>query len=71
MEPRACLSSSVRLIIIMSKGWRENDRLRAEASAILVDAALAARVAVYVQPTVTFVYPGDCVRLNAAAFEIE
>src|SRR6266566_2190638 len=39
--------------------WRENDRLRAEASAILVDAALAARVAVYVQPTVTFVYPKD------------
>jgi len=28
--------------------WRENDRLRAEASAILVDAALASRTAVYV-----------------------
>jgi nucleoside-diphosphate-sugar epimerase len=39
--------------------WRENDRLRAEASAILVDAALAAHLAVYVQPTVTFVYPSD------------
>jgi hypothetical protein len=39
--------------------WRENDRLRAEASAILVGAALAAAAAVYVQPTVTFVYPGD------------
>lgn len=37
--------------------WRDNDRLRAEASAILVDAALLAGVAVYVQPTVTFVYP--------------
>src|SRR5215212_8513368 len=37
--------------------WRENDRLRAEASRILVDAAIAAGVAVYVQPTVTFVYP--------------
>jgi hypothetical protein len=37
--------------------WRENDRLRAEASAILVDAALAAEVKAYVQPTVTFVYP--------------
>jgi nucleoside-diphosphate-sugar epimerase len=36
--------------------WRENDRLRADASRILVDAAIAARVAVYVQPTVTFVY---------------
>src|SRR3954449_7209879 len=40
--------------------WRENDRLRADASRILVDAAIAARVAVYVQPTVTFVYPTDC-----------
>src|SRR5512133_1773274 len=37
--------------------WRENDRLRADASRILVDAAIAARAAVYVQPTVTFVYP--------------
>jgi nucleoside-diphosphate-sugar epimerase len=37
--------------------WRENDRLRAEASRILVDAAIAARAEVYVQPTVTFVYP--------------
>ena len=37
--------------------WRENDRLRAEASAILIDAALAADVKVYIQPTVTFVYP--------------
>jgi len=41
------------------EAWRENDRLRAEASAILVDAALAADVKTYVQPTVTFVYPGD------------
>ncbi len=37
--------------------WRENDRLRAEAATILVGAALPAGVAVYVQPTVTFVYP--------------
>jgi nucleoside-diphosphate-sugar epimerase len=37
--------------------WRENDRLRADASRILVDAAIAAGVTVYVQPTVTFVYP--------------
>ena len=37
--------------------WRENDRLRAEASRTLVDAAIAAGVGVYVQPTVTFVYP--------------
>jgi nucleoside-diphosphate-sugar epimerase len=41
------------------EAWRENDRLRAEASAILVDAALAADVGTYIQPTVTFVYPGD------------
>jgi nucleoside-diphosphate-sugar epimerase len=40
-----------------TEAWRENDRLRAEASRILVDAAVAAGVAVYVQPTVTFVYP--------------
>jgi nucleoside-diphosphate-sugar epimerase len=37
--------------------WRENDRLRADASRILVDAAIAAGAKVYVQPTVTFVYP--------------
>jgi nucleoside-diphosphate-sugar epimerase len=40
--------------------WQENDRLRAEASRILVDAAIAAGAEVYVQPTVTFVYPPDC-----------
>jgi nucleoside-diphosphate-sugar epimerase len=39
--------------------WGENDRLRADASRILVDEAIAAGVAVYVQPTVTFVYPTD------------
>ena len=39
------------------QAWRQNDRLRAEASAILVDAALAAEVKAYIQPTVTFVYP--------------
>jgi nucleoside-diphosphate-sugar epimerase len=39
------------------EAWRENDRLRTDASRILVDAAIAARVAVYVQPSVTFVYP--------------
>ncbi len=39
------------------EAWRENDRLRAGASAILVGAALAAEVTVYIQPTVTFVYP--------------
>jgi len=37
--------------------WRENDRLRAEASAVLVEAALAAEVKTYVFPSITFVYP--------------
>jgi nucleoside-diphosphate-sugar epimerase len=41
------------------EAWRDNDRLRADASRILVGAALAADVAAYVQPTVTFVYPGQ------------
>ena len=42
------------------EAWRENDRLRADASRLLVNAALAAPVDVYVVPTVTFVYPdGD------------
>src|SRR4051812_18623253 len=39
--------------------WRENDRLRTDASRILVDAAIEAGAEVYVQPTVTFVYPPD------------
>jgi nucleoside-diphosphate-sugar epimerase len=37
--------------------WEENDRLRAGATRLLVDAALKAGTAVFVQPTVTFVYP--------------
>jgi len=41
------------------QAWEENDRLRADASRILVDAAIAAGAQVYVQPTVTFVYPTD------------
>jgi nucleoside-diphosphate-sugar epimerase len=39
--------------------WRENDRLRADASRLIVDAALAGTTEVYVQPSVTFVYPGE------------
>jgi nucleoside-diphosphate-sugar epimerase len=39
--------------------WRENDRLRSEASKILVDAAIGAGAEVFVQPTVTFVYPPE------------
>jgi nucleoside-diphosphate-sugar epimerase len=41
------------------EAWRENDRLRAEASRLLVDAALAAETEAYVQPSVTFVYPAE------------
>ena len=41
------------------EAWRQNDRLRAEASAILVTAALRADVQAFIQPTVTFVYPAD------------
>ena len=40
-----------------AEAWRENDRLRVAASRLLVDAALAAKTSVYVQPTVAFVYP--------------
>lgn len=39
--------------------WLENDRLRAQASRLLVDAALAGSAEVYVQPSVTFVYPPE------------
>jgi 2-alkyl-3-oxoalkanoate reductase len=39
--------------------WRENDRLREDASRFLVDAALAGTTEVYVQPSVTFVYPAE------------
>lgn len=37
--------------------WEENDRLRLEASRVLVDAAIANGTRIYVQPSVTFVYP--------------
>jgi nucleoside-diphosphate-sugar epimerase len=37
--------------------WHENDWLRAEASAVLVEAALAAEVKTYVFPSITFLYP--------------
>jgi nucleoside-diphosphate-sugar epimerase len=39
--------------------WEENDRLRTEAARTLVDAALEAGVATFVQPTIAFVYPED------------
>ena len=41
------------------EAWRDNDRLRSEASRLLVDAALAAGTTTYVQPTVPFLYPAD------------
>lgn len=37
--------------------WRENDRLRGEATSILVDAALDAETKRFVFPSITFVYP--------------
>jgi nucleoside-diphosphate-sugar epimerase len=37
--------------------WRENDRLRAVGTRVLVDAALAARVGRFVFPSIAFVYP--------------
>lgn len=46
------------------EAWHENDRLRADASRSLVDAAIANDVAIYVQPTVTFIYP-----VQGGAFE--
>ena len=50
--------------------WRENDRLRADASRILVDAAITAGAAVYVQPTVTFVYPNGPVSEGTPVGEV-
>lgn len=41
------------------EAWRENDRLRAEASRLLVDAALASETEAYVQPSITFLYPAE------------
>jgi nucleoside-diphosphate-sugar epimerase len=41
------------------EAWRDNDRLRTEASRLLVDAAIAAGTAVYVQPSIAFVYPTE------------
>ncbi len=53
------LATRIRPLELMRQpgAWRDNDRLREKASAILVDAALATGAAVYIQPTVTFVYP--------------
>jgi nucleoside-diphosphate-sugar epimerase len=40
-----------------ASAWAENDRIRTEGSAALVDAALAAGVGRYVQESITFPYP--------------
>ncbi|MGN6870459.1 MAG: NAD-dependent epimerase/dehydratase family protein [Solirubrobacteraceae bacterium] len=42
-----------------AEAWEENDRLRTECARLLVDAALDAGVATFVQPTIAFVYPQD------------
>jgi nucleoside-diphosphate-sugar epimerase len=42
-------------------GWREHDRLRADASRLLADAGLETDVGIFIQPTVTFVYPDGAV----------
>jgi nucleoside-diphosphate-sugar epimerase len=39
--------------------WEENDRLRSEGSRILVDAAIEKGASIYIQPSVTFVYPAE------------
>ncbi|HET6866709.1 MAG TPA: NAD-dependent epimerase/dehydratase family protein, partial [Solirubrobacteraceae bacterium] len=41
------------------EAWEDNDRLRTQAARLLVDAALEAGVATFVQPTIAFVYPED------------
>jgi 2-alkyl-3-oxoalkanoate reductase len=41
------------------EAWRENDRLRREATGILVDAALATGVQRFVFPSIAFVYPSS------------
>ena len=46
--------------------WAENDRLRAVASRLLVDGALAADTWTYVQPTVTFLGPPAPPHLESA-----
>jgi nucleoside-diphosphate-sugar epimerase len=55
------LATRIRPVELLSDpdAWRENDRLRTDASRLLVDAAITAGAAVYVQPTVAFVYPPD------------
>jgi len=55
------LATRIRSVEFLSDpgAWHENDRLRTEASRILVDSAVAAGVPAYIQPTVAFVYAQD------------
>ncbi len=39
------------------EAWRDNDRLRSEATPLLVDAALAGGAGCFVYPSIAFVYP--------------
>jgi nucleoside-diphosphate-sugar epimerase len=66
------LATRVRSLELVSEpdAWRENDRLRADASRILVDAAIAAGATLYVQPTVTFVYPSGPVSERTPVGEV-
>lgn len=51
--------------------WRDNDRLRSQGASILVNAALATGIRIYVQPSVTFLYQdlGDTVLYETAPVE--
>jgi nucleoside-diphosphate-sugar epimerase len=52
--------------------WDENNRIRTEGSATLVDAAIAAGVSRYVQESITFTYPdGGDAWIDAASTEID
>jgi nucleoside-diphosphate-sugar epimerase len=66
------LATRIRSLELVSDpdAWRENDRLRADASRILVDAAIAAGATLYVQPTVTFVYPNGPVSERTPVREV-
>ena len=60
-DPDAVLHLATRILpldqLTDPEAWYENDRLRIEATRLLVDASLATRVAGFIVPTVAFVYP--------------
>jgi 2-alkyl-3-oxoalkanoate reductase len=53
------------------EAWRENDRLRTDASRVLVDCALEADVEIYVFPSVTFASPERAITKSALDGERE